>query len=144
MNLIKFMLVVYAFIMLGCSQFKESSLTKISIMGRDINLGFEQNEIFVRGYMVNDYEKRKKDGLTYQNVFISEEINQTKKLVVENYKSKGVYDNNAYYFLINAENPNKPSASFISVGFCLHETNVIQMNSKESTEDFIERCHALK
>lgn len=133
------------FLFIGCvPPYKFENNISILLNNEDIEFIFPKDKkVLVYHYEINDYENFEKDNITYKRIYVSNEINkEMKKIIVENYKSKKIISNHAYYLLLGEQGLNKKGVGFTSVGFCLHNKKILTKLKNEETSFFIKKCHA--
>lgn len=134
------------FFIIGCTS-HNSMKNDIAISSNQGNLHFsfpKDKKVLVYHYEINDYENFESDGLTYKRLFVSKEINkEMKEIIFENYKSKKILENHAYYILLGEQGLNKTGVGFTTVGFCLHKDKILTNQQNENTSTFIKKCHDL-
>jgi len=139
-----FILLFFSYLLIGCVA-STSFKNDVNILVNKENIEFEflkNKKVLIYHYEINDYENFEKDGLTYKRLYVSNEINkEMQKIILNNYKSKNLLDNHAYYILIGEQGLNKNGVGFTSIGFCLHYTKILTKQKNETTPIFIQKCH---
>lgn len=134
------------FFVTGCTS-HNSIKTDIVVSSNQGNLYFlfpKDKKVLVYHYEINDYENFESDGITYKRLFVSKEINkEMKEIIFENYKSKKIVENHAYYMLLGEQGLNKTGVGFTTVGFCLLKDKILTKQQNENTSAFIQKCHDL-
>ncbi|MFI8145377.1 hypothetical protein [Acinetobacter sp. ABJ_C5_2] len=141
-----FLILFIPFLVVGCAS-HNSVRTDIVIYKNEENLHFsfpKDKDVLVYHYEINDYENYESDGLTFKRLYVSKEINEEmKEIILENYKSKKIVVNHAYYMLLGEQGLNKTGVGFTTVGFCLHKEKILTKQQDENTFAFIQKCHDL-